>query len=634
MRGSSASEVCEQYCVWTGPLDATHSLICVREPVGRSVGVGRWVWDCGLGTCNDETWKLIHRVLIPIDRRRTASCPYIMSMIQGERVRLHPETVCEVDGSNSQFGGSRCVILGFDTATSKWRAKLLGRDNEAEMLFAESELRLGYSVLPSAVERLKYHAEIITEDAQGACGRGITVGESVPAHAPLFEEPPFLVVYSDPGEANLNHFAERWRAYSALADLTMAHDASDVQAAAVAALAGFDDLAIASAAPPAELKDAAEKIVTAEEQSEEAALMSPAARAEHVEEVVQTLRRFRSNAFGFKNGAESGDADRRPFRASAVLSFTSRTNHSCAPTCFMLSKPIYCKGKRLPALASDADVLIAVTQRPMSPGERITFNYGPSELVSKWPLAQRRAWLLKHFGFTCSCEKCTIETAIEERMRGGGEGGGGKGAAAASAAAAGSSSSYAAHKAAVTSVARGGSAKELGGAGYSAHKAAVTSVTPAKPRQEPDQEAEAVASPAKPAAVSTPVAVAGVAAGGTAGDAATTDAAPEQRVAATTGPADSESVTVARADGNSSPPNLVSHLRTELAVEAPVAAPPRPAAAAPSGHELLGAWIRGSIGALGGGEEGKRQAVLLGALAAGAVAVVGAIVAMASFRRR
>ena len=339
-------------------------------------------------------------------------------MLHGERVRLHPGTVCEVDGSNAQFGGARCTVIRFDAEQCMWSVRLHDRqdvDLEQEVLFPEAALRLGYAVLPDAVGRLRRYAEIVVEDAQGACGRGITVASPIPAHSPIFEEPPFLVVYSDPGEANLNHFAERWRAYSALSELV--GGGGDTVADASTALAGFDDLAIASATPPKELTEAAEAIVAAEAEGEDAPLLSPAARAEYVQEVVDVLRRFRSNAFGFKNGAEAGAANAKPMRASAVLCFTSRINHSCAPSCFMLSKRVYCQGKRLPMAPEDEDVLIAVTQRPMTPGERVTFNYGPSDLVSRWPLAERRAWLLKHFGFTCGCEKCVVEAAIEAREK-------------------------------------------------------------------------------------------------------------------------------------------------------------------------------------------------------------------------
>ena len=56
-------------------------------------------------------------------------------------------------------------------------------------------------------------------------------------------------------------------------------------------------------------------------------------------------------------------------------------------------------------------VLVARAMRALSPGERLTINYGPAELVTVWPLQQRREYLQKHCGFVCGCEKCVREEA-------------------------------------------------------------------------------------------------------------------------------------------------------------------------------------------------------------------------------
>ena len=41
-------------------------------------------------------------------------------------------------------------------------------------------------------------------------------------------------------------------------------------------------------------------------------------------------------------------------------------------------------------------VLLAYANRDLTPGECLTFNYGPPELVASWDLAKRRAFLRAH----------------------------------------------------------------------------------------------------------------------------------------------------------------------------------------------------------------------------------------------
>ena len=51
---------------------------------------------------------------------------------------------------------------------------------------------------------------------------------------------------------------------------------------------------------------------------------------------------------------------------------------------------------------------MAYAKRDIAPGERLTINYGPDELVA-WSLEERRKVLHERFAFVCGCERCVAE---------------------------------------------------------------------------------------------------------------------------------------------------------------------------------------------------------------------------------
>ena len=55
--------------------------------------------------------------------------------------------------------------------------------------------------------------------------------------------------------------------------------------------------------------------------------------------------------------------------------------------------------------------MMVYARRDLAAGERVTFNYGPDELVHSWRLPQRRAYLLEKLGFVCQCARCVAEEA-------------------------------------------------------------------------------------------------------------------------------------------------------------------------------------------------------------------------------
>ncbi|GIL74232.1 hypothetical protein Vretifemale_4251 [Volvox reticuliferus] len=86
----------------------------------------------------------------------------------------------------------------------------------------------------------------------------------------------------------------------------------------------------------------------------------------------------------------------------------SLINHSCAPVASY-------------GLVGDVMVVRAATD--LSAGQQVTISYFGRRALA--PLELRRAYLAQHYGFICSCERCTLEAAgLEEEDQQAGEGDG------------------------------------------------------------------------------------------------------------------------------------------------------------------------------------------------------------------
>ncbi|KAG2437690.1 hypothetical protein HYH02_011069 [Chlamydomonas schloesseri] len=72
----------------------------------------------------------------------------------------------------------------------------------------------------------------------------------------------------------------------------------------------------------------------------------------------------------------------------------SLINHSCAPVA---------------SYGLVGDVMVVRAAADLSPGQQVTISYSGRRALA--PLAARRAYLLRHYGFLCACERCSLEDA-------------------------------------------------------------------------------------------------------------------------------------------------------------------------------------------------------------------------------
>lgn len=127
------------------------------------------------------------------------------------------------------------------------------------------------------------------------------------------------------------------------------------------------------------------------------------------------LARFQTNQFRLHNGME---ADSEALTCSGLYAFISRTNHSCEPTVAIVPKSTFCGWRGVPwTLEDSGGTLLAYALRDLSPGDRISFNYGPDEMISEgWEVQKRRVYLEAKLGFVCCCAKCVKDVAREAAM--------------------------------------------------------------------------------------------------------------------------------------------------------------------------------------------------------------------------
>ena len=156
-------------------------------------------------------------------------------MLHGQRVRLHRNTVCHLEAPGRDFDGELCQVQSYDAAKNKWHIELNGgRHKGKELLVPESSLSFAYCLLAESIGQHKKMVKLIEEGAQGSCGRGLVVAQSVAPGAALFQEPPLLLSSTGPKRMH----EDRWRAYLMLMISTQQ------QQLPAAALAAFDDLGI------------------------------------------------------------------------------------------------------------------------------------------------------------------------------------------------------------------------------------------------------------------------------------------------------------------------------------------------------------------------------------------------------
>lgn len=259
------------------------------------------------------------------------------------------------------------------------------------LTFATGARRATDNVTTNAVrQHVKLRVTAPTEDS----GRGVETLQSVPRGGVLFDESPYLITPT--GSPDM--YAQRWRAY-----LTMKFAASRGSASMAAALASFDQLAIAMRA-------------TASVEAAAARLYDEAVgpdgggpeREGEVRRVLDALMRFQSNQFKFGrddgSGRAPGEAD--AFSASAVYAFVSFINHSCDPNAYL---DLRWSDLRPGSYAATDGRVSVLALRDLAPGELVHICYGPKALVQEWPLQRRREYILERHGFVCRCPRCEEE---------------------------------------------------------------------------------------------------------------------------------------------------------------------------------------------------------------------------------
>ena len=130
-------------------------------------------------------------------------------MLQGESVRLHRDTVCYLHRPGDEaLDGAQCIVVRFDAERRKWRVRVEGGK---ELLVPEASLQLGHAIVTSSVRGTQLYVNFAQEDAQGSCGRGLTVAQPVQAGTLLFQESPAIVIGSLGDSSGARAHLERWR---------------------------------------------------------------------------------------------------------------------------------------------------------------------------------------------------------------------------------------------------------------------------------------------------------------------------------------------------------------------------------------------------------------------------------------
>ena len=346
-------------------------------------------------------------------------------MLQGKRAQLHRGSCCYVKAPGKGFDNEIATVLEFNDEKEKWHVRLMAAQwKKKELLLPESALKLGFSLLPSSVSKFETYVRLDYEGSQGTCGRGLVAAMQIKAGWPVFEEAPFIVCRKDATSMEAHH-AERWMAFRTLEANAKASENY------AQALAAFWELGFCEEVP-AHVSDGAAAIV----KKSEAAMATPLDAAQREKErkyVTEVLMRFHANQFGFFNASQGTDTPEqwRQFRAryeaalcdavgsnmsfvadflaSALYANTSRVNHCCDPSIATTTKKQFCLTHKIKFnFESDAGVKMAYAKRDIAPGERLTINYGPDELVA-WSLEERRKVLHERFAFVCGCERCVAE---------------------------------------------------------------------------------------------------------------------------------------------------------------------------------------------------------------------------------
>jgi len=280
--------------------------------------------------------------------------------------------------SKAAYEGEPCAIEAFDSEKSKWFAKFLHpRFQGAAILVDEENLSFGYCTmaLKSGVDLGK----VAAVDEQLCLGRGLVAQAACSKGEVLLQENPFMITAGDVFELIRVYF--------------MLIEESGSNPTKKKILDAFYSLALGN------MPESSKKRVwqSAKEAFESASGGSADGSESQVATVMDQLLRWETNRFSVKllPNAET----------YALYKTVSILNHSCTP-----SVQSVCELKPFnPGVLVADDVCCVVRARQdLTPGDALTVNYGPEDLLS-WPVERRRKHLLENNGFTCQCQRCLDE---------------------------------------------------------------------------------------------------------------------------------------------------------------------------------------------------------------------------------
>ena len=170
---------------------------------------------------------------------------------------------------------------------------------DEQIVVAEESLRLCFSLIPSSCGEETIHRWIQHEDSQGLCGRGLLAAQDIKAGMPIFEEAPLILA---------RDYLWCWRAWGMLVGKSRKDQPNGPWRRAFTA---FQDLGMVEV-PDTHVCEVAASIASKEAGGEPS--------AEAVQRVQDVLMRFTCNQFGLPEGIVG------------LYAYTSRVNHSCAPS--------------------------------------------------------------------------------------------------------------------------------------------------------------------------------------------------------------------------------------------------------------------------------------------------------------
>ena len=323
-------------------------------------------------------------------------------MLQGGTLRLHKNSICEIREGDV---GSLCHIVAHDDQRKLWHVRgwdlvKFASDNK-DALVTEPSLQLCFSLLPQSIGRLKFYQHIAHAPSQGACGRGLVAAQDIKAHAPIFEEPPFMVVCDPSSSGAALHW--RWQAFKVLMTKASRDTADGMWSRA---LTVFQDLSSSDA--PESVYEASRTIAAMD--VEEDTEVDPTWLSEREQRVREALMRYSTNQHRWHSGGSA--SHHATGGATALYPFTSRANHSCAPSMLLsLKEDVHGLYGRPFDVEKDGGVVVFTALRDIRAGEPLTYSYAHAATmgVEQKTVSERREILKRASGFICQCERCVAE---------------------------------------------------------------------------------------------------------------------------------------------------------------------------------------------------------------------------------